>query len=54
MTIYGADTKNQIKGVITMLNSCTKKSRTAMRDSKYLLEIYILILPPKEGAVNGL
>lgn len=36
-----------------MLNNCTKKSRTAMRDSKHLLEIYILILPPKEGVVNA-
>ncbi len=30
-----------------------KKSRTGMRDSKHLIDIYILILSPREGAVHA-
>lgn len=53
MTIYGTDTKKRISEVITMLNNCTKKSRTAMRDSKHFKKIDTPILPPKEGDVNA-
>ncbi len=30
-----------------------KKSRTGMRDSKHLIDIYIFILSPREGAVHA-
>lgn len=30
-----------------------KKSRTGMRDSKHLIDIYILILSPREGDVHA-
>jgi hypothetical protein len=35
-----------------MLNDCTKKSRTPIRDSKQINIFNDLILPPKEGVVN--
>lgn len=36
-----------------MLIDCTKKSRTAMRDSKHFITFDTSILPPKEGVVNA-
>lgn len=36
-----------------MLNNCTKKSRTAMRDPKHLFQFDTSILPPKAGDVHA-
>ncbi|OIM96516.1 hypothetical protein BIY40_00230 [Pediococcus acidilactici] len=47
--------ENKRRGIVMLPSDVNliKKSRTGMRDSKHLIDIYIFILSPREGAVHA-